>query len=172
MRYRDDLPKPKPSLPPIMPTAIPPSSPPAASTSTSIVRTCMRQVLNSSRNKFGLIRQYFTDKLPLHNPEDAMTSEDRTSIPPRSNSHNAQPASNSHANEFYPYPNKNLFHLGNWQWNGVRKSQQSFKELLAIIGDPEFSQAMFGLPTGKLLMPNWVARFKRMTATKNGQMKM
>jgi hypothetical protein len=38
-----------------------------------------------------------------------------------------------------PYPNKNSYLLGNWYWNdGVQKSQESFKNLLSIVGDPDF----------------------------------
>jgi hypothetical protein len=40
---------------------------------------------------------------------------------------------------FYPYPNRSAFELGCWHWNsGTQKSQASFRELINIIGDPEF----------------------------------
>lgn len=41
---------------------------------------------------------------------------------------------------FYPYPNETSFRLGDWYWNGgVQKSQQSFRDLLGIVGSPSFS---------------------------------
>ena len=40
---------------------------------------------------------------------------------------------------FYPYPNHNSFLLGDWYWNqGGQKTQRSFKELINIVGAPEF----------------------------------
>ena len=42
-------------------------------------------------------------------------------------------------NTFHPYPNKNSFLLGDWQWNhGNQKSKENFSELLHIVGSPEF----------------------------------
>ena len=41
--------------------------------------------------------------------------------------------------DFYPYLNANSFLLGDWYWNhGEQKSRESFRELLNIVGDPEF----------------------------------
>ena len=41
---------------------------------------------------------------------------------------------------YYPYPNRNAYRLGDWYWNGgIQKSQSSFKDLVQIIGDPDFS---------------------------------
>jgi hypothetical protein len=38
--------------------------------------------------------------------------------------------------DFYPFPKKSSFL---WYWNSsVKKSQQSFKDLIAIVGDPSF----------------------------------
>jgi hypothetical protein len=46
---------------------------------------------------------------------------------------------NSDCNPFCPYPNRSSYRLGDWYWNGgAQKSQNSFKELVSIIGDPEF----------------------------------
>jgi hypothetical protein len=43
-------------------------------------------------------------------------------------------------NPFYPYPNHSAFQLGDWYWNGgAQKSQASFKDLVDIVGHPEFS---------------------------------
>jgi hypothetical protein len=41
---------------------------------------------------------------------------------------------------FYPYPNESSFRLGDWFWNhGIQKSQQSFKELVNIISNRDFT---------------------------------
>jgi hypothetical protein len=38
-----------------------------------------------------------------------------------------------------PYPTRSSFLLGEWYWNdGAKKSQSSFKNLLKIVGDPDF----------------------------------
>ncbi|OBZ70227.1 hypothetical protein A0H81_10051 [Grifola frondosa] len=43
------------------------------------------------------------------------------------------------SNVFHPYPNRSSFLLGEWYWNGsVQKSQDDFKHLLGIVGDPVF----------------------------------
>ena len=40
---------------------------------------------------------------------------------------------------FYPYPNWNLFALGDWYWNNsLQKSQDSFRKLINIVRDPDF----------------------------------
>ncbi|KAF8837831.1 hypothetical protein BDN67DRAFT_991589 [Paxillus ammoniavirescens] len=41
---------------------------------------------------------------------------------------------------FHPYPNESSLWLGDWYWNyGLQKSQESFKNLLDIIGDLDFN---------------------------------
>jgi hypothetical protein len=75
--------------------------------------------------------------MPSHDPErhlelqdlfDDPAAPDSTSLPPEPSEDN-----------FYPYPNKNSFRLGDWYWNhGAQKSRESFRELLRIVGDPEF----------------------------------
>lgn len=43
---------------------------------------------------------------------------------------------------FFPYPNQNSFLLGDWFWcGGVQKSQESFKDLITIVGSPDFNPA-------------------------------
>lgn len=39
---------------------------------------------------------------------------------------------------FYPYPNENTFLLGDWYWAGGQKSQESFHDLINIVGSPTF----------------------------------
>jgi hypothetical protein len=44
-----------------------------------------------------------------------------------------------HPIDYYPYVNKPLFLLGEWYWNdGVTKSQSSFRNLIKIVGHPDF----------------------------------
>lgn len=94
-------------------------------------------------NIFKLSRQYYSDRLPTHDPEEVTTLENLTlrnsdqdvNLPTPVKQYDDLEA----ADAFYPYPNKSSFLLGDWFWNGgVQKSQKSFMELLQIIGDPEF----------------------------------
>ncbi|KAG2105838.1 uncharacterized protein F5147DRAFT_775151 [Suillus discolor] len=90
-----------------------------------------------ARNVFGLVHQFFSSTPPSHDPEEAAMFQDINSIP------SVSPAElGSHAkpcNSFHPYPNQTSFDLGHWYWNGsVQKSQESFKELLNIVGCPDF----------------------------------
>ncbi len=58
-------------------------------------------------------------------------------------------------NTIHPYPDKNIFLLGDWHWNyGIQKSQESFSDLLSIIGSPNFRR-MSGIPGGRELMLSW-----------------
>ncbi|KIK33405.1 hypothetical protein CY34DRAFT_99660 [Suillus luteus UH-Slu-Lm8-n1] len=92
----------------------------------------------SAGNVFGFVHQYFSSTPPLsHDPEEAITLQDISVIPP------VVPANLGGLaepyNPFYPYPNQSSFKLGHWYWNGtVQKSHQSFKELLDIVGCPDF----------------------------------
>lgn len=48
-------------------------------------------------------------------------------------------ASETSIDPYHPYPNRNSLLLGEWYWNsGFQKSQQSFKDLVDIVGDPQF----------------------------------
>lgn len=137
-QYEDVLPQPPPSvpsqatllrecIPPLNPTDVPTTTrPPSQSTPFRTVR-----------NVFGLVRQYFSSTPPSHDPEEAITLQDISFIPP------VVPANLGGLaepyNPFYPYPNQSSFKLGHWYWNGtVQKSHQSFKELLDIVGCPDF----------------------------------
>ncbi|KAH7904570.1 hypothetical protein BJ138DRAFT_1018968 [Hygrophoropsis aurantiaca] len=93
------------------------------------VRSCISHVVQTRCNVFGLFRRYFRKDPPPHDPEDLdlsyRPSEHRSDEHP--------------SNLFYPYPNESSFHLGNWYWNqGAQKSQQSFKQLLDIVGNANF----------------------------------
>jgi Plavaka transposase len=88
------------------------------------------------RNLFGMSRQYFSDKLPIRDP-DQLASLGCDEVDYQSTS--VQPDTSHRSDSvFFPYPNKNSFRLGEWFWNGGEKSQDSFRELLDIVGDPYF----------------------------------
>jgi hypothetical protein len=138
-RFRDELPQP---LPPV-PLARDASSVIAAatelasasqSTHTSLavgVGSRLRRIFTTPRNIFGLFRRYNTTELPSHDPEEHVTLQDLSNIPPENVV--------SDFNVFYPFPNRSAFNLGDWHWNGgVQKSQGSFRQLTDILGDPDF----------------------------------
>jgi Plavaka transposase len=101
-------------------------------TLTSSVVSRVRKILNSTRNIFGLFRQYNATQFPKHDPVNTVTSDDLLDTSPDA-------SSSLPANSYSPYPNQSSFLLGEWYWNdGVTKSQSSFKNLLKIIGHPEF----------------------------------
>jgi hypothetical protein len=135
-RYVDKLPEPPPTLLPLqaennvhLDLAMPKDAAPH--------RTF--KVLRSATNTFGLSRQYYTTKLPSHDPEEAVTLDDLcltggSSVGAAGNSLRHDGSSP----EYYPYPNRESFLLGDWYIHGVQKSQDSFKKLTSIIGDPAF----------------------------------
>ena len=76
-------------------------------------------------------------ELPSHDPEENNLSAELSDIPPE-----YSPSHSDSTTSFYPYPNRSSFRLGDWYWNdGVQKSQTNFRELVHIIGDPEFNPA-------------------------------
>jgi hypothetical protein len=71
---------------------------------------------------------------PSHDPEEHTTPDDL-----RDASVDEESLVDVPAQDYYPYPNRNAFRLGEWYWNGgPQKSQASFKELVTIVGDPAF----------------------------------
>jgi hypothetical protein len=93
------------------------------------------RLFQTPRNIFGLFRQYFSETLPNHDPEEHKDLFDLTDEPIISSA----PCSPENRNPFGPFPNKNSFRLADWHWNhGVQKSRESFNLLLDIVGDPEF----------------------------------
>ena len=97
-----------------------------------MIRTRILKTFRTARNLFGLLRQYHSTTPPVHDPEACAALEDFSDVLTGS----APPQDEGN---YLPYPNKNAFRLGNWYWNGgVQKSQESFKSLLNIVGDPAF----------------------------------
>ena len=140
LRYRDLLPEPPRTAPPL------PVSPSVLTTQTtppeelqgdcaSPSQTTKQGVFRSLRNAFNLLRQYTSLTGPSHDPEANVTGEDLSDIVDESDSS----LSPRPAPSYGPYPNHNAFLLGEWYWNGgAQKSQSSFKDLLQIVGDPNF----------------------------------
>lgn len=134
-RYRDILPEAAPALPPNLPP-LPDSSSSSTVGDTHILPPLVRKLFRTPRNIFGLVRQYFSKQLPTVDPEELVTLADLSSTatgPPA-----VKQLHNSAVN-FYPFPNESSFRLSDWYWNGgIQKSQQSFKNLIDIIGGPDF----------------------------------
>jgi Plavaka transposase len=146
LRFRDVLPQPLPPVSPVHSTA---SSdvrhPPMAAnespegTSPSLfahVGSRLRSLSTTSRPLFGLSRRYHAGEMPSYDPEQQISLQDLSNIP--------DPTDPSHSTSqtFYPYPNLNAFRLGDWFWNGgVQKSQASFRDLMDIVGAPDFQPA-------------------------------
>jgi hypothetical protein len=146
LRYRDVLPEATPIVGPSITLPDVPTPTPGQDgydTATPVtpgvrsLRGHIQRFFSTHRNKFALFRRYFGDGPPSHDPEDNVTVEHlcetdgpvEVPLPLLSNPHS-------------PYPNHNAFRLGDWYWNGgPQKSQESFKDLLNIIGDPDFSPA-------------------------------
>ncbi|KAH7917312.1 hypothetical protein BV22DRAFT_1026615, partial [Leucogyrophana mollusca] len=164
-RFDDFLPEPPLPLPPgelaFSLNATPSDSDPPPSPPLSLAQTCVRSVQSSLRrifrtqpNKFGLLRQYYADRPPTHDPEDPCAlepgnstsppthdPEDLSALEPGNSTSETLPVNGGHpdTNPFHPYPNESSFRLGDWYWNhGVQKSKESFKELITIVGDVEF----------------------------------
>jgi len=144
LRFRDIVPQALPLVPPEIPSnsmsiSHSPSTSSTLGQKSSIhsLGLRVRRMFRTPRNIFGLCRQYFSEELPSHDPEEHITlqhlSDEATPVAVAS----LQP--HETANTFLPYPNENSFLLGDWYWNrGIQKSLQSFRELLTIVGRREF----------------------------------
>lgn len=123
-----------------------PSSPihPLPSDNTNHVPSPTRRILDTAQNEFGVFRRYEALTFPTHDPEAIINLEMLSNLP------KPAPPITSGSDEdgtsmFYPYPNESSFRLGDWFWNdGIQKSHDSFKKLLAIVGDPKFSSTDVG----------------------------
>ncbi|KAF8838876.1 hypothetical protein BDN67DRAFT_982214 [Paxillus ammoniavirescens] len=132
LRFRDVLPEPPLPLPPAG-LNVPSKAHLPLRSSPSVPGDCpARQRIETQQNKFGIFRIYDMEKLPSHDPEDL------SSILPPVLQNRTSPMPNDN-NPFHPYPNENSLLLGNWYWNhGSQKSRETFKQLLEIVGSPNF----------------------------------
>lgn len=151
-RLQDVLPLPSSTtstnqIPPISPSAS--STAPSASSAppllalNNVINTphLTQCVLDTVQNPFGVFRRYQTGALLNHDPESIVNLDMLSNIP------KDLPSTPPTPNEalFHPYPNESSFLLGDWFWNGgVQKSHESFRKLLAIIGNPKFSSEDVG----------------------------
>ena len=138
-RYRDILPQPPPppmaapGLPPLTSEQAPPSAPLSNSGLSSVLPRTLR-FFTTLANSFSLSHRYYGDRLPTHDPEDKTTLQQLTLTPATEDVTERRDSAS-----FYPYPNRSSFLLGDWYWNGgIQKSQESFKELIKIVGAPGF----------------------------------
>jgi hypothetical protein len=99
----------------------------------------VRKTLNTMRNIFGLFRRYHAEQFPTHDPEGDISMAMLSNVPEPDHC----------ASSFSPYPNQTSFRLGDWYWNGgIQKSQESFQQLLKIVGDESFDP-------GDIRATNW-----------------
>ena len=147
-RFRDVLPQPPPPALPTLHTSGPiygqdesTAEPHAASpgVAAGIRDLCHRanQFFVTQRNKFGLFRRYTSNSPPSHDPDGNIAPDHLVDTPePVVQPQHVHPPKNP----FFPYPNHSAFQLGDWYWNGGgQKSQASFRDLVDIVGHPEFS---------------------------------
>lgn len=137
-RYRDVAPEPPAPLPPpflhlqAMPVSVQAETRVPCSLSLSPTpppASLVRKILKSSRNVFGIFRQYHTTRFPDHDPSEHITLSDL----------NTSSSTPDLAHNYSPYPNLNSYLLGDWYWNdGEKKSQSSFQHLIQIVGHPDF----------------------------------
>jgi hypothetical protein len=161
VRFRDVTPEPLALLPPALATASDPPivAPSLQSTTTnpsslnptsfsSSLASRIGRIFRTPRNIFGLLRQYQSQELPSHDPEEHVDMQDLVDSPVTASTETSD--ADPTENPFYPYPNQNSFLLGDWYWNhGVQKSQESFKELLDIVGNPQFNPQDVGYTNWK-----------------------
>lgn len=128
-----------PSPSPGLPTPTLPSTSPSPSPSPSPDPGIIRKVFQTPWNIFGVCRKYVGKDIPSHDPEDFMGLNDLVDAS-TSSADIRQTPNDCGTDSFYPYPNRNSFLLGAWYWSdGIQKSQESFRQLINIIGDPEFN---------------------------------
>ncbi|KIJ58553.1 hypothetical protein HYDPIDRAFT_102394, partial [Hydnomerulius pinastri MD-312] len=114
-----------------------PSESPLSDGAGSIL-SLFRKIFKTQLNKFSLFRVYNTNQLPSHDPDDPY-SVDNINVPTPEHSDDTRD-SNDTRNLYHPYPNKSAMLLGDWYWNeGTQKTQEGFKQLLGIVGNPSFS---------------------------------
>jgi len=140
-RYRDVLPEPPAALPPApqlvtseCALTTSPATVPASLSSQQLpnIYSHGRKLLKSTRNKFGLFRQYHATRFPDHDPINNITRDDLMDA-------SLDTFSGNPADSYHPYPNQSSFLLGEWYWNGgLKKTQSGFQDLIKIVGHPRF----------------------------------
>ena len=145
-RYRDVLPCPAPFLPPQELRRLMENTLPLVGASKGVIQAPQlqpRRVMRSPSNSFGLVREYAGSEFPQHDPEEYLQFEDLcTRISKSSSPLSLVSLRTESSQNFFPYPNRSSFRLGDWYWNdGTQKTQAGFQNLVHIIADPEFVPA-------------------------------
>jgi hypothetical protein len=162
-RLRDFLPQPPLPLPPpsvntegssSIPSVAPATAPevadliripsPSQQHTSNGVPGCLRRVLQTARNSFGLLRRYFAQKFPSHDPESGVDISDLSDIV------KVNPQTLGTSSTFGPYPNKSSFLLGDWYWNSAQKSQRDLTNLVKIVSSDDFRPA-------EIKVTNWAS---------------
>jgi hypothetical protein len=148
-RFRDILPQPPSTLPSGLDlNALPQGSPltgqcdpeelQSVADSGSPLQLEARPVFKAPKNIFSLFRQYHSTEPPTHDPEEYIDLQDLSNIPVHRPDGSPPPEETLEA-AYDPYPNLSSFLLGDWYWNyGLQKSQSTFKQLISIVGAPDF----------------------------------
>ncbi|KAF8834380.1 hypothetical protein BDN67DRAFT_985362 [Paxillus ammoniavirescens] len=102
--------------------------------------SAMHLIFKTPQNKFGLFHVFKGEGLPSHDPDEHPSVPLSQLTSAANSAHPISPMNiTSSDNPFHPYLNESSLRLGDWYWNhGSQKSQESFKNLLDIIGDLEF----------------------------------
>ncbi|KAJ2911509.1 hypothetical protein MD484_g8905, partial [Candolleomyces efflorescens] len=91
---------------------------------------------STPKNSFGLYKKYQSKEDVPHDPDASTSPVDLEEEPAADLVDQLQQETPA---DFYPYPNSNSFKLGNWFWSDQnQKSTQSWKELVSIVGSPDF----------------------------------
>jgi hypothetical protein len=94
---------------------------------------------------FGVVRRYHAAKFPSHDPDAHVDLSMLSNIISTTQNSHSHDVAASTTTPFTPYPNLSAFLLGEWYWaQGNQKSQQSFRALLDIIRNPNFSPSDVG----------------------------
>ena len=144
--FEDILPQPLPLLPPTPESSLVQQPTILQSLPNSLrdsLSSRVLQIFRTPQNRFGLFRQYLSEQLPSHDPEEYVDFQDLSEGSACETSQTSAPFTHSRSPEvkdnFYPYPNESSFHLRDWYWNcGNQKSHKSLHELVRVVGDPEF----------------------------------
>ncbi|KAH6905405.1 hypothetical protein BKA70DRAFT_1431025 [Coprinopsis sp. MPI-PUGE-AT-0042] len=89
----------------------------------------------TKQNEFGLYKHYQSPELHPYDPEAFLHLGNFCNTPP-------QHKDPSHPDNYYPFPNRNAFFLGEWRASDDNgKSRAGFAKLLQIIGSPDWNPA-------------------------------
>jgi hypothetical protein len=146
---RDILPEAPLSAPPSLPmpglhstdaTILGVNAPPQTGADPPVTPPAIK-LLDTPPNQFSVFQRYHAMDFPSHDPDAHVNLSMLSNIAMSTEagiSHDA--AIPSPISAFQPYPNKSAFLLGEWYWaQGNQKSKKSFKALLDIVSNPNFS---------------------------------